>query len=230
MLSNDRLSPVQTDIVTISSFEKSPENIFNFDTQIVEKFTHKEKSILLSDLSQRNSKNILAANVEKNEGSRSKNIIFNKLYDENVFMQSNYESEILCEITFDHEMKEFIRDKNDKMSHLSESPVSSGNFECTNHPNVSTASVDHPTLLFAENKVYDMLPPSENSMNTTPYDQQNQELKAVEFEHRTLNEAYQQLTGGDLLNFAKQIAIGMVSDFIYLLALFLITLKYSVRK
>lgn len=83
-----------TDTVSFQpSHEQSPEDIFNFDTKNIDKFTHKEKSILLSDIGQTN--HIHTHTMQ--------NIIFNKLYDE---------SQILCNVSLDDGIPHDDRNEN----------------------------------------------------------------------------------------------------------------------
>lgn len=96
MSTYDKFTMAQTDIVTFQPVhEQSPKDIFNFDTKNIHKFTHKEKSILLSNMEQSNSKKALEiANNTKTHSIHAnavQNIIFNKLYDE---------GHILCNVQF----------------------------------------------------------------------------------------------------------------------------------
>lgn len=99
------------------SYEQSPEDIFNFDTKNIDKCIHKEKSILLSDIAQSNSKKIQIPNDAKTvnniHANAIQNTIFNKLYDE---------SRILCNVSFDDGIQ------ND---------VKNGNFDPTNYKSTS---------------------------------------------------------------------------------------------
>lgn len=103
----DQFTLVQTDIVPFQpSHEQSPEDIFNFDTKNIDKFTHKEKSILLSDIGQSNSKKIIIPSDTKTNNIHANamaNTIFNKLYDE---------SQILCNVSFDDEIKNDVQNEN----------------------------------------------------------------------------------------------------------------------
>lgn len=152
-----------------------------------DKFTHKDKSILLSDIDKQHSKHIVAANELKNMCTQShlNNIIFNKLYDENVFMQSN--------------------DDND----IPKTVLQIEHFECTNE-SIAENTVDGENSLFAENHGYDIVPSSENMLYTEPFEQNDQTFNSIKMNQRQLGDTYQHLTGIDLLNFAKQIATGMV--------------------
>lgn len=186
--------------MTFPSSEKSPEDLFNFDTQIVDKFTHRDKSILLSDMGKQNSTSLLATNDLKINGKQPnlKNIIFNKLYDEDAFMQSNSDNQLLCHITFD------------PLTCPKTEPQSE-HFEHINQP-IAKIAVHHPHLLFAENQGYDMLPSSDKPMYTESFSQDDHELKSEKMDQHKICDAYQQLSDSDLLNFAKQIATGMVSN------------------
>lgn len=175
----------QTDVVHFSSFEKTPEDICNIDSKIVDKCSNKDKSILLSGISQRSSKNLLTSkdiNVKYPEANMQ-NIIFNKLYDEHAL--KHHENQL----SYDNEIT------TNGIKYNSENDG-----ESNEHRKVPNRHV----LLFAENQSYGVLSPSDNCVCTKSYDQEkiSEQIK--------LEETYQQLTGKDLLMFAKQIATGMV--------------------
>lgn len=93
----DKFTLAQADIVPFqASHEPTPIDIFNFDTKDIDKFTHKEKSILVSDVEPSSSKNIMIPSISKTvNGIHAKamqNTIFNKLYDE---------GQVLCNVPFD---------------------------------------------------------------------------------------------------------------------------------
>lgn len=185
MLSNDQFTSDQTDVLTFSSFEKTPEDIFNFDSNLVDKFTHNEKSIMLSDLSHVTEPIFVINGMKVNcSQPNMRNIIFNKLYDEHAFTQPICESEMSCKVTVDDEREQ----------------------KCSNDQ-IHKISVDDQTLLFAENQGYDILPSSKSSLSTVSNGQDSQELDRPEQCDRNRH-----LTGKDLLSFAKQIATGMVID------------------
>lgn len=104
----DKFTLAQSDSVTFpSSHKQSAENIFNFDTKNVDKFTHKEKSIPLSDIETANPMKAIISNGTETNNIHSiavQNIIFNKLYDE---------SQTLCNVPFDDGSQNDIRSEND---------------------------------------------------------------------------------------------------------------------
>lgn len=103
----DKFTLAETDIVTFQpTHEQSPEDIFNFDTKNIDKFTHKEKSILLSDIGPTNSKKLLIPNDTEADNIHAhamQNITFNKLYDE---------SQILCNVPFNDGLSKEVRNGN----------------------------------------------------------------------------------------------------------------------
>lgn len=147
---------------------KSPETFFNYDTSFGEKRTPKHKSfpaILMTDDIQMNYSE-----------SNMQNIIFNRLYDENVF---------------DNEQISY----NNVFTHVNDE---------TDDENCK-ANMESDVLLFAENHGYDILPSLNGCTYTTLADTDNSTNKfAVE------DTPQFELTSRDLLQFAKQIAIGMV--------------------
>lgn len=86
MSTMDKFKLAQTETVTFQpTHEQSPEDIFNFDTENIDKFIHKGKSILLSNTEKSNSKKTMMANdIEPNsmQSNAVQNIICNKLYDD----------------------------------------------------------------------------------------------------------------------------------------------------
>lgn len=70
--------------MTFSSFEKMPEDSFNFDSKAIDKFTLKEKSISLSTYGQNSTNNVLRTNDRKVKylEPNMHNIMINRLYDQ----------------------------------------------------------------------------------------------------------------------------------------------------
>lgn len=194
--------------MTFSSFEKSPEDIFNFDSKSVDKFTFKDKSISLSTI---DPINILAESDKKNQYSESKmqNIIFNRLYDEHHPLdEPKNMKQHSCNISYENETGIVPKtnecnctdfsDHNYKCMNKSKNPAKNGRI-----------SVDPEVLLFAENQAYDLLLSSENSIPTKSFNKDDHEMKSLKVDQ---TRKFPHLTGRDLLMFAKQIATGMVND------------------
>lgn len=103
-------STSQKDVMTFESFERSPGDIFQYDSKVIDSFTLKEKSISLSTYGQNRTKNILETNDRQGKYSEPNmhNIIFNRLYKVN----SNCERKCSCNIPCENET-EIMRKAND---------------------------------------------------------------------------------------------------------------------
>lgn len=194
--------------MTFSSFEKSPEDIFNFDSKSVDKFMLKDKSISLSTI---DPNNILATNNPKIQYPESKmqNIIFNRLYDEHHPLdEPKNVKQHSCNISYENET-DIVPNAN-KCNCTDFSDV---NHNCKylnktkNFAKNGRITVDPEVLLFAENQAYDLLLSSENSISTKPFNKDDHEMKTLKIDQ---TRKFPPLTGRDLLMFAKQIATGMV--------------------
>lgn len=189
-------SPVQADVVTFSSFEKSPEDIFNFDSKIVDKFTLKDKSLSLSSISQRCSKNLLRTKPSdrpiKYAGPSMQNIIFNRLYDEHALDNQHCQKSCSCNVSYENEAN----------------IVNQANRRSSGRMTEKKGKLQPEMLLFAENQAYDQLSPLENCINSN----NSIEMKPLQIDENKFNEKSLLLTGTDLLMFAKQIATGMVNQ------------------
>lgn len=170
--------------------EKSPENIFNFDSPIVNKLSPKEKSISLSVISQ---EDVSDPNIH--------NVISNRLYNECII------ETIGC--------KELIR--NDIITNkLRPSAIDHADSNGSHYyPNAKKLKLVNQSAnrLFAENQCYDMLLPSEQNCKFI----EKQSMMNSDNELASSNGKVHNKIGGDklvskdLLMFAKQIASGMVS-------------------
>lgn len=200
----------QTDVMTFSSFEKSPEDIFNFDSKMVDKFTLKDKSISLSTI---DPKNTLEANNSKLQFSDSnmQNIIFNRLYEVHVLEEPKHS----CNISYENENGVAIKTNDCNCTHCNEVDH---NCKCINKPKNlmknGKIAVDPEVLLFAENQAYDLLMSSENDIQIKSFNKGDHEMESLKLDQHA---KFPHLTGRDLLMFAKQIATGMVSDSTYML-------------
>lgn len=208
-------STSHSDVMTFSTFEKSPEDIFNFDSKLIDKFTMKDKSISLSTFGQNSTKNILSTSNQKVKYSEPnmQNIIFNRLYEENAFDKANCEKERSCKISYENEteiMKNCNCTHRDNVNHYCKCKNKQKNLANLMEKNAKL-SVDPEVLLFAENQGYDLLLSSDNCKMSN----ETEEITSAKEDQNHMNGNCLYLTGIDLLIFAKQIATGMVINFLY---------------
>lgn len=190
----DKVASTHTGLVTFPLFEKSPEDIFNFDTKIIDKYENQDKSILFTDFGH--------ANVKPSTmPTKTQHIIFNQLYDD---IQTNHKNPIFFNVHFHNDLIQSNTkyDLNEKTNHMDQLEY----FE-----NASAKASDDEygeTVRLAENQGYDLVTLPQNSQFNGFYGQNDQHIKSNQLKYIIGTE--QQLTGADLLSFAKQIATGMV--------------------
>ncbi|XP_055325419.1 tyrosine-protein kinase receptor torso-like isoform X2 [Sitodiplosis mosellana] len=197
----------QTGVMTFSAFEKSPEDLFNFNSKSVDKITLKDRSMSTID-----PKNMLGANEQHIQYPKSnmQNIIFNRLYDEHALEEPKCEKQHSCNISYENEIDNATKANDCNCSHFNEVNHNKVNRKCTNKPKNLTKNgegvVNPEVLLFAENQAYDLLVSSENGIQSKSFNNDEHEMKPLKADQHN---ALPYLTGRDLLMFAKQIATGM---------------------
>lgn len=167
----------------------------------------KDKSISLSSIGQKCSKNILRTKTSdkkiKYSAPSMQNIIFNRLYDEHALESQHCQTSCTCNISYENETSFVNKTNFDDLMH----PVKCMKKQETIDRMIEKNGRLHPEmLLFAENQAYDQLSPSEDCINS----KNGLEMKALKVDGKKFNEKNPLLTGTDLLMFAKQIATGMV--------------------
>lgn len=205
--SPDFYSTAPTNVISLSSFEKSPENIFNFDSKLVDKFMLKDKSLSLSIIDSKTQPKLLGET----------NIISNRLYDEQKVNDSTYEKERSSNISYENETT--IKSKLNECNGINGSELIH-NRKCAEKPKnldriIETGTIlfDSEVLLFADNQAYELVLSSENSVDSKPYEMASVDMKSTKIDQKRMSGEISFLTGKDLLMFAKQIANGMVNTF-----------------
>ncbi|XP_031631227.1 tyrosine-protein kinase receptor torso-like isoform X2 [Contarinia nasturtii] len=186
----------QTNVITLSSFEKSTENIFNFDSKLVDKFTLKDKSLSLSIVDSKTPQKMLAET----------NIISNRLYDEDTMNDPNYKKE-RSKILYENE--NIIASKLNECNNANPNELVHSR-KCMQKPKnldrkIETGTIlyDSEVLVFADNQAYELVLSAENGLMGS------MEMKSSKIDQNRLSEPISYITGRDLLMFAKQIANGM---------------------
>lgn len=192
---------VQTNDVMRSSFEKLPEDIFNYNTKVIDKFKRNEKSLSVMD--EKNAKVEATSKIYEQQGQKmnKSNIVSNRLYEKETFQLLDSEKSFSSEA--DKSNKSGCKRKH--AEDLSQYENCSTSSETLNE-NVFQLCFVSDTL-FAENQCYSLLPCSED-IELNDYEKSTNNSagcdKSIE-----VDENHRYLTGRDLLTFANQIATGM---------------------
>lgn len=185
----------------MSSFEKLPEDIFNYNTKVIDKFKSNEKS--LSVMHERNAKVEPTSKIheEQEQKMNESNIVSNKLYEKETFQLLDSEKSFSSEADKSNRAGCKCKHAND-LNQYENCSTSSG----TLNEDEFQLFFESDTL-FAENQCYNFLPCSEDiELNDNEKSTNNSAGcdKPIE-----VDENHRYLTGRDLLTFANQIAIGM---------------------
>lgn len=192
----------------------SNENIFNFDSKVVDKLSPQEKSISVSAITQESLSDILKEKESKARLSESNmhNVIFNRLYDENITGNG---------LELKHR-NTIIMNKNN--GRIVDNNLKDISIKFTGQNNFKKSVDESVNPLFAENQCYDMVLPTEIEPKAILVKQDNH---LVDIDPKLANKMNgEKLTSEDLLMFAKQIATGMVK-FPRFLSFILFNLKYE---
>lgn len=175
-------SIAQTAVLTYPSCEKSPEDVFNIDSKLVEKIPLKDKSISLSIIDSTSPTNILRQ-------INMHNIISNRLYDEHALDEQTCEKQHSCNISYENEI-ETKTETDVAIKFNSCNCVYLNKFDnCLNELN---------------NRMY-------MGQQPQCFGKQSTSIK-IDQNRLDEGERRPHVTGRDLLIFAKQIATGMVFE------------------
>lgn len=196
-------------MVTLSPFEKLPEDIFNFDFEIVGKDSRKEKSILLSVMDDKNMSNCTNNESEKIRQNAKRSTVYNPLYEQDSLGTSSkwlatYERSIRNDVDNRTRITCKCKDgKNLKLYHICGAKMSKNEI---GNENLLKPCMDYQGMI-VENLGYDLFPCEGNRKlsNDEVSPEHTKDCQLAE-----CDQSYQYLTGRDLLMFAKQIATGMV--------------------